>query len=129
MHIFEVCVHLRVCVHGGGGGGGGGWSAIVYACVCVCMCDEIHASVGLCKDPKFLLLSLFAAWKDYCHIIQVDCEQCTYQLMSYSYLLGKQFLFSIAITSVKELKGVFLLFMKRINNKIVACSNNPKHQH
>ena len=125
MHIFEVCVHLCVCVHAGGVGGG---SAIVYACVCVCMCDEIHASVGLCKCPRFFFL-LFAAWKDYCHIIQVDCEQCTYQLMSYSYLLGKRFLFSIAITSVKELKGVFLLFMKRNFLKIVACSNNPKHQH
>ena len=109
----------------------GGGSAIVYACMlmCLCMCDEIHASVGLCKRPRFFFLLLFAAWKDYCHIIQVDCEQCTYQLMSYSYLLGKQFLFSIAITSVNELKGVFLLFMKRINNKIVACSNDPKQQH
>lgn len=66
----------------------------VCSCVRVCICNEMHASVGLCKRHRFLLLLLFAAWKDYCHIIQVDCEQCTYQLMSYSYLLGKQFLFS-----------------------------------
>ena len=57
----EKCMGVHV---GGGGGGGVRWGMYVQSCIhlctficvlyIVCVCVETHASVGLCKQPRFL---------------------------------------------------------------------------